>query len=109
MRRVKPLQAEGVIVLIIRRSLIVLVVREIETASMPSAGRNGPRAIKSTGLRKLVDVCAFVGTDRKLSVSKARSMADHLQRLFSSRAAWTCTRRGNRASTPSDDAVGRLV
>ena len=43
MRRIKPLQAEGIIVLIIRRSLIVLVVREIETASAPSAGRNDPR------------------------------------------------------------------
>ncbi len=103
------MQAEGIIVSIIRRSLIVLLVREIESVSTPSAGRNDPRVIKLAGPRESVDVRDFIRSDRELSRSKARSIADRLLDLLNSLTVWTLTRRGNREFTPSDDAAGRLV
>ncbi len=79
----KPLQAKGIIVLIIRRGLIVLVVRELESILPRSAGRNDLQGTKSAGLPEFLDVRAIVRADRELSHSKAHSIADPLLGLRS--------------------------
>ena len=99
MRAFKSLQAAGTVVSIIRRSLIVLVVREIEPDSTP-AGNTVVRLPPCNDAREqihcprqLVDLCVFIQSVYESIRSKARSMANHVAHLFISRAARILTRR----------------
>ena len=87
MQSFEPLQAETIVVPIIRRCLIAFLVREVEAGPTPtgradvhlplSARSNDPRAIRFTGPRELADACAFIWNDRQSNRSKARFIADH--------------------------------
>ena len=103
------MQAERINVSIIRTCLIVLSACGIETSPAPSAGLDDPRVMKFSGPREFLGDCDCLGNDRELSLSKGRSMTDHLLSLLSLRVTWTLARRGDRESTPGDDAAGQLV